>query len=257
MTLFFSDAHLKPGQEGRTHRQALIDFLRASRERYGWNRLVCLGDLFDFWFEYRHACFSGYFDVLRAFADLRDAGVELFLVCGNHDFWVGPFLEREIGFNVCRGTLTMRLGRHRALLFHGDGVDPADRAYRVYRRVARHPVATGMFRLLHPDFAMALARRVSHGSRRLFSDPDPSEGRQARVLREHARALLAAGEAELVACGHAHAPALETWPCPAGEGIYLNTGEWLRQCTAAVWTGGRLALLRQGEEQVSVPLPGA
>ncbi|HOJ68262.1 MAG TPA: UDP-2,3-diacylglucosamine diphosphatase [Candidatus Hydrogenedentes bacterium] len=255
MTLLFSDAHLKPGDAGRSHREGLVDFLRRSRQRYGWKRLVCLGDLFDFWFEYRHACFSGYFDVLRAFASLRDDGVELYLACGNHDFWTGDFLEREIGFSTHRDPFTLPFGPAKAFLFHGDGVDPADRGYRLYRTVARHPLATGLFRLIHPDLAMAIARGVSGGSRKLFSDTNPAMGRQARVLRDHARSLLAEGRADLVACGHAHAPALEAWPTPTGQGVYLNTGDWLREFSAAVWTGERLVLLRREEEIQSLPFP--
>jgi len=248
MTLLFSDAHLKPGDEGQSHRQSLIDFLRRSRNRYGWNRIICLGDLFDFWFEYRHVCFSGYFDILRTFASLRDDGVELHLACGNHDFWAGSFLKHEIGFAVHQEAFSLPFGSAKALIFHGDGIDPADRGYRAYRAVARHPWAIGLFRLIHPDLAMTIARAVSGGSRKWFSDADPATGRQARVLREHARSLLAKGQADLVACGHAHAPALETWPTPTGQGIYLNTGDWLRQYSAAVWTGERLILLCREEE---------
>ncbi|HOQ91256.1 MAG TPA: UDP-2,3-diacylglucosamine diphosphatase, partial [Candidatus Hydrogenedentes bacterium] len=233
-----------------------IRFLHQTRTRYGWTRLVCLGDLFDFWFEYRHACFSGYFDVLRAFANLRDDGVELHLACGNHDFWAGSFLEEEIGFTARSEPFLLPFGSRRAMLFHGDGIDPADRAYRFYRRIARHPASSALFRLLHPDLAMALARAVSGGSRKLFSDEDPAAGRQARVLREHAHSLLGSGQADLVACGHAHAPTLETWPTPDGTGVYLNTGDWIRQHTAAVWTGTRLILLRQEDEVHAVPFPG-
>ena len=98
-TLFLSDAHLSVAPGGKPAMDVFVAFLRQI-DPNGVSRIIVLGDLFDFWFEYKHVIFSGYFDVLRAFADLRDAGVELHFVCGNHDFWAGRFLESQLGFTV-------------------------------------------------------------------------------------------------------------------------------------------------------------
>lgn len=241
-TVLFSDVHLKSGPGARPVRDQFVRFLHSLRA-LRCERVVCLGDLFDFWFEYRHVCFSDYYAVLRAFSDLRDDGVALHLVCGNHDFWAGRFLRDEIGFQIHPDSVEMDLDGRRALLYHGDGVNPADRAYRAYRRIARNPFVVGMFRLLHPDWAMALASAVSHGSRSLTRVGDPAEGPEARALREHARALLEAGRADLVACGHSHAAALEWFPLPGGgEGLYLNPGDWMRRKTYVFCAGGNVEM---------------
>ena len=241
-TLIFSDVHLKvhPGEE-RQHRE-FVSFLRQFRPPE-YDRIICLGDLFDFWFEYRHVIFSGYFDVLRAFADLRDAGVELHLICGNHDFWAGRFLREELGFQVHQDGVTLPLGSQRVQFVHGDGINPTDRSYRLYKRFARNPLVVSLFRAIHPDWAMALAQWVSHGSRSLLQEYDPATGPEARALAAYAETELRAGRADVVLCGHAHAPSR----IESENGLYLNTGDWLQNRSYVIWDGAGFALHRAGE----------
>ena len=240
-TVVFSDVHLQPDQppaEGRVFTGFLYGLCAG-----GVERVVILGDLFDFWFEYRHAIFSGYFEVLRALAALRDGGVEVHLVCGNHDFWSGRFLEETLGMRVYREPARMDFGGRQALLVHGDGENPRDRAYRVYKRIARAKPVIGLFRLLHPDFAMGLARCVSGTSRRLARVEDPAKGAEAAALREFAAKTLAAGPFDIVMAGHAHAPAIEEIATARGRGLYINTGDWLYHRSYVEWDGEDFRLL--------------
>lgn len=235
-TLIFSDVHLSVAPHGKEKMAGFITFLRGI-DSSRVERVIVLGDLFDFWFEYRHVIFSGYFEVLRAFADLRDAGVELHFVCGNHDFWAGRFLSNDLGFHVHPATLRLELGGKRVLLVHGDGIDPADYGYRVYKRIARAPLVVKLFSLLHPDWAMWLAQKVSHGSRYLFMADDLSEGNQVKPLQAYARAALASGEADVVILGHSHYPIMEACPTPSGQGLYINSGDWLFHQSFIMWDG--------------------
>jgi len=117
--LLVSDVHLDVGPQGRERMADFVTFLReVDAGRIG--RIIVLGDLFDFWFEYKQVVFSGYFDVLRAFAELRERGVALDLVCGNHDFWAGRFLEQHLDFKVHRAPTVIDLDGRRTLLAHGD-----------------------------------------------------------------------------------------------------------------------------------------
>ncbi len=234
--LIFSDVHLQVGEAGRPGRERFIAFLH-SFDPTEYHRIVILGDLFDFWFEYRHVIFSGYFDVLRAFADLHDAGVQFDFVCGNHDLWAGRFLESELGFAIHRERLELDLGDRRALFVHGDGINPRDVGYRLYKKIAQMPLVIWMFSLLHPDWAMKLAQGVSHGSRRMFQVEDRSQGSEVGPLRDHAERALAAGEADVVFSGHCHYPQHVEFPTPNGTGLYINTGDWLHHCTYVVWDG--------------------
>ncbi len=235
-TLIFSDIHLKAIESDRARRAEFAAFLR-SFSFDELDRVICLGDLFDFWFEYQTVIFSDFFEVLCCFSEMRRANVELHLVCGNHDFWAGRFLGKELGFNVHQDRVRLPFGERTALLVHGDGINVHDRAYRVYKRFARNPWVIRAFRLLHPDWAMAIARGVSHGSRSVQRVDEPGKGAEARALRAFAQETLARGEADIVMCGHAHAPVIETHPAASGEGLYINPGDWLHHRSHVIWDG--------------------
>jgi UDP-2,3-diacylglucosamine hydrolase len=242
-TVVFSDVHLPSTPETAHVRAEFIRFLGAVVTP-DVNRVIILGDLFDFWFEYRTVVFSGYFDVLCAFAALRDRGVEMHLVCGNHDFWAGPFLEQHLGFHVHRGPVVMAFGSKRVLMAHGDGENARDFGYRIYKRIASAAPVIWMFRQLHPDCAMALARIVSRTSRNLSQVKDPTKGAEAAALRAFAARTLAEGKADVVMAGHAHAPAYEgQHPTPNGPGIYINAGDWMYHRSYVEWDGTEFRLL--------------
>ncbi len=224
-TILFSDVHLKGSKEEPSQQADFISFLhRIDPEKT--ERLICLGDLFDFWYEYRHVVFSGYFDVLRVFADLNDAGVELHLVCGNHDFWAGESLVNLTGLHLHHEPVRLPFGDKEALLLHGDGLNPKDRGYLLFKRIARNPLAINLFRRVHPDTAMAIARFLSRKSRSSLRVDTPAEGPEAHFVRAHAHQLLTDGNADILICGHAHAPLVEEVATPGGTGLYVNPGDW-------------------------------
>lgn len=241
-TLVFADVHLKGYGEDAATLNEFVAFLRGI-DPEEFSRVVMLGDLFDFWFEYRHVIFAEYFEVLRALADLRDAGVELHLVCGNHDFWAGRFLREELGIHVHPDRFLLDAHDKRVLFVHGDGVNPRDWSYRLYKRFARWPIVVGLFRMLHPDFAMTVARRVSRASRRRFDEHFDNEP-EIRAVREHGRRCIERGEADIVISGHTHAVDDVTWDMEGRTGRYLNTGDWMIRRCYLVWDGAEFTPMR-------------
>jgi len=249
-TLIFSDVHLNVAADGQRKMDEFVGFLRQI-DPDEFNRVVILGDLFDFWFEYRQVIFSGYFDVLRAFASLRDRGVAFYFVCGNHDFWAGRFLRDHLDFSIFDGPMTMKFGDHRVLFVHGDGINPEDKNYRRYKKVARARGVVWLFSLIHPDWAMGIAQLVSRGSRKAFAKKDLSQGTEVKPLQRYAQRCLAEGKADVVFCGHSHFPVIEEYPTPTGTGMYINTGDWLYHRSYVVWDGASFEMLRYdtlGEE---------
>jgi UDP-2,3-diacylglucosamine hydrolase len=256
-TLIFSDVHLNVAEDGRPVREAFITFLRTINPAEV-DRIVILGDLFDFWFEYKHVIFSGYFDVLRPLADLHDAGVRFHFVCGNHDFWAGRFLRDHLDFDIHFEPLTLDFGGERVQFVHGDGINPKDVSYRIYKKIARFRPVVWAFGCLHPDWAMGIAQRVSRGSRHMFGAHDLSQGSEVKPIQEYAIRTLAAGDADVVMCGHTHYPVLEEHQTDAGAtGLYINPGDWLHHQTFVDWEAGRFRLLAWNAGRPEVITEGA
>jgi len=214
-----SDTHL--GAVPRETERAFRGFLRhvASHAQ----SLLINGDLFDFWFEYRHVILREHFRVVAALADVVDAGVKVWFVGGNHDAWAGSFLRDEVGIEVLSGPVEMTLGGRRALVAHGDGVGVGDLKYRALKAVIRHPVSIGAFRVLHPDFGRWIAGRASSTEHKVTSDVT-SSGRAAYIRRWAEERLRADPTLELVLAGHAHAPVVDE--VEPGR-FYVNSGHWL------------------------------
>lgn len=233
----FSDAHLGVADAGTE--RALLTFLRrlvvAPREAVG--SLVVNGDLFDFWFEWRSVMPRQGYRVLAVLADLRERGIPVLWMAGNHDCWGGEILRDDVGVDFHVGPWTGTLAGWQTRIEHGDGLrEREDRPYRALRRVLRHPLAIRSFRALHPDLASRLALGSSHTSRAMR----PGDG--GRGLREVAiRTLTADADLELLVYGHSHVRALERVPT---GGVYANPGAWLSEPTYLRVDAERVGLYR-------------
>jgi UDP-2,3-diacylglucosamine hydrolase len=225
-----SDIHL--GHAPAEVERALLRFLRALPGRAG--SLMINGDLFEFWFEWKRVVPRSGVRALAALMDLRDAGLPVTMIAGNHDCWGGDVL-REAGVSFVQGPWTGTLGGWRAHVEHGDGLrEKEDRGYRALRRVLRNRLAIRAFRSLHPDWATRLAMGSSHASR-TYQPRDAGRG-----LREVARSTLASStEIELLIYGHSHVAALERMP---SGNVYANAGSWLDAPTYLLVTPERVAL---------------
>lgn len=226
-TVIVSDIHL--GGVPNAVEDAFIGFLRE------WpvpaRTLLINGDLFDFWFEYRTVIPGAHFHVLRALADLHDAGVRMVLVGGNHDAWGGAFLRDEVGIEPVEGPLELNLSNRRTLVAHGDGLAHGDVGYKMLRRFLRSGAARGLMRALHPDLADRIVQRVSHtgehDTRALRKGVERS-----RALSEYGTRLLQERpELDLVVFGHCHIPELRE--IEPGR-YYINSGDWVDHRTYTV-----------------------
>lgn len=225
-----SDVHL--GHASPAVERALLDFLRMLPGRAG--SLLINGDLFEFWFEWRSVVPRSGVRALAALMDLRDAGIPMTMIAGNHDCWGGDVLQ-DAGVDFLTDAWQGSLAGWRARVEHGDGLrEREDRGYRVLRSVLRNRLAIRAYRLLHPDLATRLAMGSSQASRS-YQPRDEGSG-----LRAVAAGVLA-GEPglELLVYGHSHVAALER--LPTGQ-VYANAGSWLGAPTYLVATPERLAL---------------
>lgn len=230
-TYVFSDAHL--GFAPAAVHDRVLSFLRHCRHTAG--AVVINGDLFEFWFEWKTVIPRSSFRILAALAELRDAGIPVIMIAGNHDCWGGEVLSRDVGVDYRMDPWEGDVAGWKTRIEHGDGLRPKeDRGYRALRRLLRNPLAIRAFRWLHPDLATPLAGGSSNASR-TYASRDRGQG-----LRDAARIALATrGDLELLIYGHSHVPALER--VSPGQ-IYANAGSWLDQPTFLRITPERVAL---------------
>ncbi len=232
--LFVSDAHLgagkRAGDDARAER--LLGFL--ARRAPAARRLFVLGDLFDFWFEYRHAVPKAHLRVLAALARLHERGTAVTFFGGNHDYWAGAYLAREFGFELLDGPARVTVGGRDLALMHGDGLARGDAGYKMLKGLLRSPLAIAAYRALHPDLGIPFAlwvSRVSRGSR------DESRVDREWLYRQLALPRFAEG-ADGVLTGHYHHP---THFSRAGKD-FLVLGDWVVHSTFARLAGGRFSL---------------
>lgn len=234
-----SDAHI--GVAPADVERELVGFLRSLPGDAG--ALVINGDLFDFWFEWRHVIPRAGIRVLGEIARLVDGGLPVLWIAGNHDCWGGEVLSKDIGVTYHVGPWRGSLGGWDTLIEHGDGLrDVEDAPYRRLRRVLRHPWAIKAYGWLHPNWATALALRSSHTSRNMR----PSDGGEG--LRKVAHATLAGANApELLVYGHSHVATLER----PSRGVFANPGAFLDGPRFLKITPERVALCRWSSAGVS------
>lgn len=227
-----SDLHL--GVSPPDVERRFVTFLDQLRGDAG--TLVVNGDLFDFWFEWRTVIPRIGFRALAALARVRDSGMPVLWLAGNHDCWGGEMLRDDVGVQFVdewRG----KLAGWESWLHHGDGLrEVEDRRYRRLKRVLRHPWSVRAFRWIHPDLSSRVATGSSQASRQ-HTAHDQGSG-----LRSVAFERLAADPAlQLVVFGHSHVPALMR--APSG-GVYANAGSWLDEPTYLRVTPEQIELRR-------------
>lgn len=231
---FLSDAHL--GAESSTAEAAretrLHGFLNSLHGRA--KRLFIVGDLFDFWFEYRTAIPRRHFPTLAALDRLRASGTAITWLTGNHDFWLGRFPAEELGIATRDGALSLELQGRRIWIHHGDGLVGGDLGYRILKRVIRSPVSIALYGLLHPDLGIPLAHRVSRWSRRSRGER-PLEAE--RLWREIALPRFAEGY-DAVLVGHFH----HAYQRREAGREFLLLGDWIDRFTYVVLEDGKLRL---------------
>jgi UDP-2,3-diacylglucosamine hydrolase len=243
--VFFSDVHLgaesrakEAGREGQLH-----EFLKSLPGRC--SRLVIVGDLFDFWFEYRTAIPRRSFPTLEVLSGLRRAGLSIDWLNGNHDFWLGPFLSEDLGIRVHHGPLVVEGGGRKVWVHHGDGLVHGDYGYRLLKAVIRHPISIALYRLVHPDLGIPFAHWISGGSRHLLGHRLPPED---RLWAEVAEPRFRAGY-DAVVIGHFH----HVYERREGGRELFVLGDWIRHRTYLTLSESALKL-QQWSGNVNDPL---
>lgn len=237
---FASDFHLGiPDQEGSLLREKKLvrwlDEIKAEAEE-----IYLMGDLFDFWFEYKSVVPKGYVRLLGKLAELTDAGIKINLFTGNHDMWLFDYLPKELNVKVYTDIIRPEYNGRKFYLGHGDGIGPGDHGYKFIKKVLANKLCQWLFARLHPNFGFAIANYFSKSSRIATGNADDKFlGDDKEWLVVHCKEVLTKDYFDYFIFGHRHLP-LDIKLNDKSR--YINLGDWVKYFTYAVFDGEKLEL---------------
>jgi len=237
---FASDFHLGvPDHATSLQRERrIVAWLESVRHEA--HSIYLLGDIFDFWFEYRHAIPRGFIRLQGKLAELRDAGIPIIFFTGNHDMWMFDYFPKELGIPIYRDPQVLQVGDQKLLIGHGDGLGPGDHTYKFIKKFFNSKLCQWLFARLHPNFGIGIANYWSRKSRITnMKREEKFEGEAGEFLWVYCKEREGREHFDYYIFGHRHLPLdLQI----ADNSRYVNTGEWVNYSTYAVYDGQRVEL---------------
>ena len=202
--------------------------------------LFLLGDLFDFWFEYKKVIPKGFIRVLGKLAELSDSGIQIHFFVGNHDLWIRDYFQKELNFKVYYKPTEFTFNNKVFLIGHGDGLGPGDKGYKRMKKVFENTFSKWLYRWLHPDIGVRFAQYLSLKNRLISGDEDVNFlGEENEWLVQYCRRKLTQKHYDYFLFGHRHLP-MEI--AISENSKYINTGDWIVHFTFAVFENKTLQL---------------
>ena len=237
---FSSDNHLgaPTNEESLVREKKFIRWLDMIKEDAA--AIFLLGDLFDFWFEYKQVVPKGFVRVLGKLAEISDSGIPIYFFVGNHDLWMGDYFEKELNITTYRNTKEFTFNETAFLIDHGDGKGPGDKGYKRMKKVFTFPFFKWLFKWLHPDLGVRLAKHLSIKNKLISGEEDKEflgDGKEWLVL--YAKRKLQEKHYDYFIFGHRHLP-LELKV--SENSTYYNLGDWINHYTYGVFNGSSFEL---------------
>lgn len=202
--------------------------------------IFLLGDLFDFWFDYKTVVPKGFTRTLGKLAEISDSGIPIYYFVGNHDLWMNGYFEEELGIPVFHKPQQYTINGTSFFIGHGDGLGPHDKGYKRMKKLFTNPVAKWFFRWMHPDIGVKVAQYFSVKNKLISGDEDAQFlGEDKEWLVQYAKRKLDTQHYDHFIFGHRHLP-LEIDLNEKSK--YTNLGDWIQYYTYGVFDGKKLSL---------------
>lgn len=244
---FSSDNHLGIPSLKKSHEreQKFVNWLNEIQHDAG--AIFLLGDLFDFWFEYKKVVPKGFVRVLGKLAQITDSGIPIFFFVGNHDIWMNDYFQKELNIKVFHKPEEFICNGKLFLVGHGDGLGPGDTGYKRMKKVFTNPFCKWLFKWLHPDIGVALGQYLSV-SNKLISGKDDVVflGENNEWLVQYCKRKITQKNYDYFLFGHRHLPMKISI---SEKATYINTGDWIHFFTYAVFNGEQLLLMDKNTNQ--------
>jgi UDP-2,3-diacylglucosamine hydrolase len=234
---FVSDAHFGLAGSSRSLPRERLFTRWLGEIKKDAAEIYLLGDIFDFWFEYRQVVPRGFTRVLGKLAEITDSGVPVHFFTGNHDIWAFDYLSSETGMILHKGSHVAEIFGKKFFMAHGDGLDN-DRGARLMKSIFTSPVLQWIFARLHPNFGIWFGRKCSHTSRFSKELITPFKGEDNEEHMIFANNVLENEYFDYFVFGHRHIPL--NLPLKNGTSSYINVGDWLWHFTYGVFDGEKM-----------------
>jgi len=224
-----SDFHLKyiGNEEDNQRFNRVCCFLKSLKENC--EVLILNGDIFDLWIEWNTVIIKDYFPILKILSDLKESGIRIIMVTGNHDFWFGNFLSQTIGIELYQDFFSETIGLNTFYVTHGDLHTVNDIRYQIFRRIIRSFPVKVLVKCIHPTLSLYLGTSLSRSSRNRKDSPDLQQKKEKGLIRFAEKMIndfqtINQSKSLVVAMGHSHQPKL----IPIKQGWYVNSGDWIK-----------------------------
>ena len=237
---FISDFHLgAPNAEASLIREKKIirflDNIKADAAE-----IFIVGDLFDFWYEYKKVVPKGYVRILGKLAELTDSGIPIHFFVGNHDMWMRDYFQKELNIPVYFEPVPFEFNGKKFLVGHGDGLGPGDKGYKFIKKIFRNKAAQWLFGILPPAMGMGIAHYFSRKSRAQTGQTDEKFlGEDKEWLIQYSKDVLKTVHYDYLVFGHRHLPIDFKIN---DQSRYINLGDWIKYFSYAVFDGNNLEL---------------
>jgi len=244
---FLSDFHLgAPDHAASLERERrIVAFLE--RIRRDAAVIFIVGDLFDFWYEYRTVVRKGFIRILGKMAEITDSGIPIHFFTGNHDMWMSGYFEEELNIPVYHEPKEFDFNGQHFLVGHGDGLGPGDHGYKFMKKIFRNKACQWLFGILPPAVGVGIAGWLSRRSRAVTGSLDSQFlGEDKEWLIIYSREVLRTRRYDYLIFGHRHLP-IDFLLNETGS-RYINLGDWIRYNTYAVFDGEQFSLVSDTPE---------
>jgi UDP-2,3-diacylglucosamine hydrolase len=237
---FLSDFHLGAPDNASSliREKKIISFLEDIKKDA--SAIFILGDLFDFWFEYKYVVPKGYVRILGKLAEITDSGIPIKFFTGNHDMWMKDYFQNEMNISVYHEPASFEFNGKMFLIGHGDGLGPGDKGYKLLKKIFRNKMAQALFGIIPPAIGIGLANYFSKKSRAQTGiNNEIFTGEDNEWLVQYCKERLKSSYFDYFIFGHRHLP-LNIQLTETSS--YVNLGDWIQYNSYAVFDGNSLTL---------------
>lgn len=239
---FISDIHLglHPIEKSLEREKLLVKWLDEIKPNA--QELFLMGDIFDFWHEYKHVVPKGFTRFLGKIAELADNGTKINFFTGNHDIWAYGYFYDEFGAEIFYKPIVKEFNGKRFFLGHGDGIGPGDRSYKLLKSVFTSKILQWLFARLHPNFALWLGKtwsKKSRYSKGIIAEDFAGETKELQIV--FAKQMLAKEHFDYFIFGHRHIPYIAEL---GRKSTLINLGDWIYSFTYGVFDGQKFELIK-------------